>query len=123
MSEQIVMILGALMVICGLGALANPAFFRRTMGSFTHTPSLVYVVGVANLAIGLYLVKNHNVWESLVQGIVAFFGWAALIRGAIMILAPDFFLRLFKKIWMGSHLKGEAFFLLIVGVIMLYLSW
>jgi hypothetical protein len=122
MTDQILMVAGFVWVVVGLGALANGGFFRRAMGSFTETPSLIFVTGVVNLVIGLFMVMNHNRWETWQESLVSFIGFAALFRGVLMILSPKMFLRLFKRIWLGSHLKGEAFFLFVVGVILIYMS-
>jgi hypothetical protein len=123
MSEQILTVIGALFLLWGLGALANPGFFRQMLGSFTHNPALIYVIGLLNAAVGLFLILNHNYWGTVQEVIVSFFGWAALVRGVIMILSPSTFLHLFKKIWMGSHMKGEALFIILMGAIFVYLSW
>ncbi|MBX4187662.1 MAG: hypothetical protein KW793_00815 [Candidatus Doudnabacteria bacterium] len=122
MSQQILFVIGVVFVVCGLGALSNPRFFRKMLGSYTANPALIYISGLVNLVIGLILVFGHNIWTSLPEAIVAFFAWAAIIRGIIMLLSPTFFLKLFKRIWMGSHLKGEAFFIMVIGIILIYLA-
>jgi uncharacterized protein YjeT (DUF2065 family) len=122
MSEQFLLVIGILFVVCGLGALANPKFFRAMLGNFRDTPALVYIIGLANIVIGLFLVINHNVWDTVQAAIVSFFGWATLVRGIIMVLSPATFLYIFKRIWLGSHLKGESFFLLVLGIIFIYLA-
>lgn len=123
MTEQILLVLGLVLIVSGLAAYVNPPLFRRTLGSFYHNPGLIFFVGVVNLGVGLFLVINHNVWSSLGQIIVSIVAWAAVIRGFIMIVLPKTFLAVFKYVWLGKgHLVGEAVSVIIIGLVLLYIA-
>lgn len=123
MADQILLVSGVVILACGMGAYANPIYFRKTLGGFVTNPALIYFVGILNVAIGMFIVLNNNIWNSFPEVVVTFVGWAGVVRGFIMLIAPQFFLRLFKTIWMGKgHLIGEAVMMMLLGAVLIYLA-
>ncbi|HYC79771.1 MAG TPA: hypothetical protein VEC17_01975 [Candidatus Binatia bacterium] len=122
MTEQILLVLGIVLVVCGVSAWMNATHFRRVLGDFKDNPALIFFLGLINLAVGLFIVLNHNSWATPAESLVTFFGWAGMLRGLIMTVTPGIFLSLFKFIWLGRHLKGESLFMLAIGAILIYLS-
>lgn len=123
MSDQIILVMGAVLFACGLGAYVSPTFFRKTLGDFTTNLPIVYFVAIVNIAVGLFIILNLNNWVTLSDMLLSFLGWAAVVRGFIMIVAPKFFIRVFKFIWLGKgHLIGEAVVMMLIGALLIYLA-
>ncbi len=122
MTEQLLILMGVVFLLCGIGALMSPDFFRKAIGNFRDNPGLLYLSAMINLILGLILVLNHNLWDTFGAVLVSIISWALIFRGAAMILASDFYMRQLKNVWLGSHLRGEAIFLILTGVAFLYLG-
>lgn len=123
MIEQVLLITGVVLLVCGVGAYLNPATFRKIVGNYTDTPALVYWNGIINLALGGFIILNHNIWEMSWVVIITIVGWLALLRGLWILLGTKSYLARFRQFWgQHGHLKGEALFLIIFGVIFIYAS-
>jgi hypothetical protein len=86
---QIFQILGITYLVVGIGMLVNPVFYKKLLTNFSENPPAIYLGGLVALLIGCLLVIFHNKWA--VDGwsvIITIFGWAALIKGAFLIVLP-----------------------------------
>jgi hypothetical protein len=123
MSNQLLLLFGVAIFASGIGAYLNPHFFRRTIGNYTDNPAIIYINGFLNLAVGFYLVSNHNIWVKDWLVILTIIGWVATVRGLWILLAPEHYLKTFKSFWLGhGHIKGESIIMIILGGAMIYLS-
>ncbi len=98
---------------------ANVEMMRELM----HTPPLVYVAGLMAVTAGLAIVLGHNVWSGgAAPVIVTLIGWAALIKGALLLLlspaaAADVFLG-------GYHYAQLFYFYAAVSLLLgIYLTY
>lgn len=75
------------MLIGGLSLLLNGEEFRHMVKELKHNHFGVILAGFLSLIIGLLSVFAHNAWEGW-PVIVTLLGWAALLKGAFIVLLP-----------------------------------
>jgi hypothetical protein len=69
--------------------IANRQGSIAAMNALFADPALMFVTGVFTLIIGLAVVLAHNRWSGgALPVIVTFYGWAALIKGALFLCLP-----------------------------------
>ncbi|GEM_PF-521599 len=121
MVEQVLLVIGLLLLVGGVGMYLHPAMFKKIIGDYTASSALVYFHGAIALIIGAFIILNHNIWEMSPQVVITILGWAALIRGLWILLNQESYIKMVKSFWAkGSHVKTEAIILIILGAILVY---
>jgi len=82
-------LLGPLLIVVGLGMLANGPAYRTIMNELLDSAPLVYLSGVLAFLGGLAIVLTHNVWVLDWPLIITLTGWLGLLRGAVRIVLPQ----------------------------------
>jgi hypothetical protein len=82
-------LMGLWIVLAVLSMVANRQATIATMNALFADPALVFVTGVFTLVIGLAVVLAHNRWHGgALPVIVTTYGWAALIKGLLLLCLP-----------------------------------
>ena len=82
-------VFGPLMAVAGLMLIMQPARMRTTLVSFIIDDALLMFAGFMTLGLGLLLVAVHQRWDSFTACFISLIGWLMLIRGGVLLLAPD----------------------------------
>jgi len=82
-------LLGPLLLLPGIGMLANPRVFRAMASEVVGNVTLIYLFGLIDFAAGLAIVQTHNVWVPNWRVLITLLGWLMLVRGAARILFTD----------------------------------
>lgn len=85
-------ILGPLFVLAGIFLILRPDRVIASIGGFLTDPSLMSLAAFVVLIVGLVLVTFHQRWGSFTAIVITLIGWLFVIRGGIMLLAPDLIL-------------------------------
>jgi hypothetical protein len=82
-------VLGPVMLVMG-GAVALRAETMPTLveGLVNDAP-LLLITGAFVLVLGAVMIGAHNVWNSPAAIVVSLLGWITLVRGALVLLAPN----------------------------------
>jgi len=96
-------IYGPVALVAGLGMLINKKTYSKVLVDFAKSPGLAYYGGAMALVAGIVIVKFHNIWELNLAGFVSFLGWAAIVKGILLILAPEKFIGFFVKLLPKIH--------------------
>ena len=104
----------------GIAALRGKFDFHKMVQDFAKSPGLVYLAGIVTLIIGMLLIKNHNFWVKDWTVIITILGWAATVKGVLLIAFPEF-MNLFKNMFKSS--KSLGFFVLIFGLMFGYFGF
>lgn len=91
-------IIGPVMTAAAIGFIAHPKFYKKIMKDFEENQGLIYFTGILIMVLGLLVVNNHNIWEWSVAGIITFFGWAAILKGATFLIIPNLLFKISKPI-------------------------
>ncbi|HKM88148.1 MAG TPA: hypothetical protein VJX48_06055 [Xanthobacteraceae bacterium] len=109
-------LVGPLFVAIGVGILLNAPFYAGAIVEAVHSPTLVYLSGVASLIAGLAMLNAYRAWTADWRVIVTILGWLMAIAGVIRIVLPQLVTTLATAIYSGPTA------LAIAGVIVLVLG-
>ncbi|MAF59306.1 MAG: hypothetical protein QF858_01245 [Candidatus Pacebacteria bacterium] len=117
-------IMGVYFLVTGVGALLNPERTRRAMNEVGKSYVLPYFDGALALVVGLLIVLTHNVWDSLLTGVVSAVGWLSLAEGVLMMLLPQASIVGFMKHFnTKSAITGFSIVAIVVGAYLTYISF
>lgn len=114
---------GAVMLALGLGLLLHSAYYKKAVTEMLKDKGFILLGGMSALIIGLLLVMNHNVWEWSWVVIVTLVGWAALVKGILLLVYPG------SANWFEGWFKNKGFIKfmgaasLILGGVLTYFGW
>ena len=80
---------GIICIVIGVSILRNQNHYRDMMNDMMRNSTILYFGGVMALTVGFLIIKFHNVWESNWTVLITIVGWAALIKGAALLIAPN----------------------------------
>jgi uncharacterized membrane protein len=115
-SRFLAQLIGPVLLVIGIGMLANRAGYRAMAQEFLKSRALIYIAGLLALVPGLALVLTHNVWAADWRLIVTLLGWLAVIGGIFRIVFPQEVTRI------GARMIARDDTLVVGGVVMLALG-
>jgi uncharacterized membrane protein len=89
-SQTIARLVGPVLVMIGVGMLANGPTYRVMAGQFLAILPLIYFSGILMLVAGLAILNAHPQWTSDWRSVVTAVGWILTCVGAFRIMAPQF---------------------------------
>jgi len=121
---QIFQLLGIVYLAVGVGILLNCSHYKKMLEDFVNDTVALYIGGIMALVVGYLLVTYHNVWDKNWHVIITFIGWAALIKGLLILILPKSMLSLTKAfLKIKSIMIVEAVFVIAIGVFFIYLGY
>ncbi|MFC1748441.1 hypothetical protein ACFL2V_06495 [Pseudomonadota bacterium] len=112
-------IFGPFYVVASLGILFNSKRVTKAAQDIMHSDALMYVSGLIALLLGLFIISIHNVWVADWPVIITIIGWAAAVKGTIMMVLPGAMAKFTKKSLKETFYMVGGLIGLVVGV---YLS-
>ncbi len=109
-------LVGPLFVAIGVGILLNAPFYAGAIVEAVHSPTLVYLSGIASLLAGLAMLNAYWAWTADWRVVITILGWVMAIAGVVRIVLPQLVTTLATAIYSGSTA------LAIAGVIVLVLG-
>lgn len=82
-------VLGIFLMVVGAAVALRRNYFIPVVATFVEERLTRFVVGLAELLAGLFLVVTHNEWSSAPAAIVTLIGWLAVIESIAYMLLPD----------------------------------
>jgi hypothetical protein len=109
-------LIGPVFGAVGLGILLNASFYEGAVVEAVHSPTLVYLSGIASLLAGLAIVNAYRAWTADWRVVVTILGWLCVIGGIIRIVLPPVVLWVATTVYSGpTSLVVVAVIVLIVG--------
>ncbi len=114
-------ILGPMLLIIGVGLLANRRAYQELAAEFAASPSFLYLGGFLALAGGLIILQFYSAWSAGWPVVITILAWLMLIKGAVLLIAPAAMVRL-GQAWTNSAavITVQGVVVILVG---LWLSW
>jgi hypothetical protein len=81
-------LIGPLLLVMGIGLVANADSYRDMAREFLASRALIYIAGLLAFVPGLAIVLVHNVWAFDWRLIITALGWLAVIGGIFRLVAP-----------------------------------
>lgn len=88
-SMMIAQVLGLVYLSIGIGMLLSPAQYDKLLAEFENNASLTYIGGIMALIFGYIILHMNNVWEGSYVGAITLIGWAACIKGVLLLAKPS----------------------------------
>jgi hypothetical protein len=90
---QLARIYGLVALTAALAALLSPRRMGLILADFESSPGLTFMAALFALILGLVMVVIHNLWTDIAAILVSLFGWIALVKGILLLAAPEGLLR------------------------------
>ena len=114
--------LGFFYFIFGLGLILNKKLSETLMDIIKDNGKL-FLLACFTIFFSLPIVIFHNVWDSVLSGIVSVFGWLGLLKGFVQITFPDYIKSKAESRLNPKNLKTRAILTLIFGLAFLYFAY
>ncbi len=109
-------LVGPTFVAIAVGILLNASFYVGAVVEAVHSPTLVYISGIASLLSGLAIVNAYTAWTADWRVVVTVIGWILVIAGIIRIVIPQLVTPLATTIFSGpTALSITAVIVLVIG--------
>ena len=79
---------GPVVLAVGLGIFFSRNYYTKIYRNLESETLAVLMGGVTTLAAGIVIVLNHNIWDNFLAGVISFIGWASILKGVLLIVAP-----------------------------------
>ncbi|OQW55347.1 MAG: hypothetical protein A4S17_06470 [Proteobacteria bacterium HN_bin10] len=117
-------IAGPYMLVIGATLLTRQSSFSAILPDFMADPGLVLSTGAFTLIVGLCILAAHHHWSSPAAIAITLMGFAAAIKGAWLMIAPDWGADATEAIVATpSALTAAAAFELLLGAWLTAVGW
>jgi uncharacterized membrane protein len=122
---QILQLFGLIYLSIGLGMSLNSKFYKDLLGNYKDNPAMTYLTGLIVFVLGFLIVSNHNTWSPNIETtVITVLGWAALIKGFLVIILPNTMIDVVRKIApLSKHTKTWSMIIFLIGIIISYLGF
>lgn len=117
----IAQVLGLVYLAVGVGIVMNTKYYTKVFDDLLKSPALLYTLGLAAFILGFFIINSHNYWVRGWEVIVTLIGWGAFIKGGALLIAPQSFVKLAKKMLKKKgNLSRNGFVALLLGAVLVY---
>ncbi len=79
---------GPTLLAIGVGMFTSRAYYTKMYRDLEKDALAMLVVGIACMVVGIVQVQLHDLWDTTPQIIVTLLGWATLLKGVVLLVAP-----------------------------------
>ncbi|QUS54529.1 hypothetical protein [Pseudovibrio brasiliensis] len=110
MTELIASIAGPYLFVTGLGFFISSGFYQRMIAAQSDAnPILLNLSGAVHFVVGMVVLANHFTVSSVAGALVTLVGAAAALKGASLIVIPDYMTKSQQMGKTGVLATGAAF--------------
>lgn len=120
LSILVAQILALVYLAAGVGALTSKPNYIDILGEFEKSRALTYVTGFMALVLGVIMVHYHNFWVANWTVVITLFGWAAVIKGVMMLAMPQTMIS-FRSLF--KHTKIFGLLAIVIGLFFAYFGF
>ncbi len=84
-TQILAVFIGLYMVAAGIGLLTGRNSYVTMIEELRENTALGFLTGAFVFALGAAMVAVHNLWTGPLEIVVSLIGWAALIKGALLL--------------------------------------
>lgn len=114
-------IFGPFFLIIGLWVFFRGDEVKKIWASMRSIPALVFFGGIINLLIGFSILSLHSTWSLQLAVLLTMIGWLQVIRGIVILFAPQRFLDL--AVASEKHWSKLLFIPIVVGICLSYVGF
>ena len=123
---QIFQLFSVVYLAVGVGMLINPGFYKKLLTDFAENAAVMYIGGVAALAVG-YLILAFRGCSVCISGgfsvIITIIGWLALIKGLLILVRPQWMIDMTKSMLKENLIKIWAAVIIVIGLALAFLGF
>lgn len=121
---QILEFAGLFIGLMGIGFIVSSEQYLRMIDDVKKNSAVLLTFGGINLIIGYLLVVNHNIWVWDWPVVITVIGWAALLKGVVIIAFPRTHLGIadWFVVTLSRNEKMLGAILLALGVVLTYIG-
>lgn len=120
--KNVFQLLGIAYTVIGLAILANPKYYKKMIEEYVRSTPVIFFNAFIVLALGYFFLMVNSEWSVGLPLIVTIIGWLAIIKGIYILVLPQSYIKLAKKLSL-HFLTFEASMAVILGIILLYLGF
>jgi hypothetical protein len=109
-------IAGPAFIAIGIGFFVSRDHYRHVYQDLKKETLAVFMTAITVLAAGIVVVRMGNTWDTLPDVVVSLIGWAMIIKGLVLAIAPDFAERSALRVSRGNMYNLIGVVLLVVGI-------
>ena len=94
---QIFQLIGIIYIAVGIGIITSRNFYNKMTAGFLESTPAYYIGSLMAVVAGFLLVTFHNIWVMNWTVIITIIGWAALIKGIMLLTVPGFMINISRK--------------------------
>lgn len=117
-------VIGPFLLLTTAAALYRMPQMDRIFTDFFANSSLAWVTGAMLLLVGMIVIALHQHWRSPAAILISLLGWLVALRGAVLMLVPDFLLGVGEAA-MRQTLAVQISFAVfaLIGLYLTYVGW
>lgn len=79
---------GPVILAVGVGIFFSRNYYTKVYRNLESETLAVLMGGISILIAGIAILLTHNRWDSFTAGVITFIGWASILKGLLLIVAP-----------------------------------
>lgn len=111
-----------LVIVPGIIALRAPAM-GALASDFFKSDLFVWFAGALLVFGGLLIIAFHQYWSSVAAVMISLFGWILVLRGVVLMAAPDLYERAAMSMGAISLVRLIFGALVAIGLYLSYVGW
>lgn len=116
-------VMGFYLLVMSVALLYNRSYFEGMLSDVVKNKAFMLYGGAIALVVGLFLVLTHNIWSTDWRILVTLMGWAALIKGLMLIAFPGYMVKMTKRMVDCSCIQVSGVVMFLASVYLLYASF
>ena len=106
-------------IVFGLSMLFNKKWITVAVEEMVQNQGVMLLAGLVALIMGLTLVALNNIWTSGLPLLITILGWLTLLKGAVILLFPNFTTSYYKKMLTERALLLGGIVVTILGILLI----
>jgi hypothetical protein len=119
-SLLIAKIIAVVYLSIGVGSLFSPDYLKKVVEDFGKSAAANYLGGILALVMGSLIINFHNVWESNWTILITALGWAALIKGFVLLAFPEIMMHFYRHVFKKINMNLYSIIVLLLGAFFAY---
>lgn len=103
-AEAVEWLLASALLVVGASLALRPRVWTRAFAAVAPHPLTPLLGGLYALFVGLVIVVLHNLWVADLRVVVTILGWLAVASGVVMLLAPEVYMMVLRRIPLTTRL-------------------
>ncbi len=103
-AEVVEWLLASALLVVGASLALRPRVWMRAFAAVAPHPLTPLLGGLYALFVGLVIVVLHNLWVADLRVVVTILGWLAVASGVVMLLAPEVYMMVLRRIPLTTRL-------------------